>query len=190
MIYTGRFWTRSNEESRNMKTLDIGCGKNKTKGATGIDRLPGSDADVIHDLNRFPYPFEDNAFDLVICRNVLEHLDDVVGVMTEIHRICRPGARVEILVPHFSSVDAFTDITHKHFFSSHSFDYFVENMEYSFYTGEARFLVLKKQIRFGLRGKVLPFLGTFARLSPDIYEKGFSFIFPAQTVEFILRADK
>jgi hypothetical protein len=43
-----------------MKILDVGCGKNKRKGAIGIDIDPNSDADVIHDLNIFPWPFNDN----------------------------------------------------------------------------------------------------------------------------------
>ena len=41
-----------------MKILDLGCGKRKQKDAIGVDMSEDSDADVIHDLNKFPYPFE------------------------------------------------------------------------------------------------------------------------------------
>ena len=39
-----------------MKILDLGCGKRKRKGTVGIDISKDTDADIIHDLNKFPYP--------------------------------------------------------------------------------------------------------------------------------------
>jgi hypothetical protein len=35
----------------------MGCGNRKVAGAVGIDVSPDSQADIIHDLNSFPYPF-------------------------------------------------------------------------------------------------------------------------------------
>ena len=35
---------------RKPQILDLGCGNNKTKGSTGIDNDPNSDADIRHDL--------------------------------------------------------------------------------------------------------------------------------------------
>ena len=64
-------------------------------------------------------------FDAIVCHHVLEHLDNVIAVMEEIHRLGRPGARVYIRTPHFSSWQFYTDPTHRHPFSSRSFDYFV-----------------------------------------------------------------
>jgi len=60
-----------------MKILDIGCGKNKAKNAIGIDFNPNFQADIIHDLNVFPWPLDDNKFDAVLCYNILEHIDNV-----------------------------------------------------------------------------------------------------------------
>src|SRR5437764_140803 len=37
------------------KTLDVGCGWNKTPGAIGIDVNPKAHADVVHDLGSIPY---------------------------------------------------------------------------------------------------------------------------------------
>ena len=58
-----------------MKVLELGCGFNKTPGAFGIDIIRGSQADILHDLNTFPYPFADSEWDRILCRDVLEHLD-------------------------------------------------------------------------------------------------------------------
>ncbi len=74
-----------------MKIFDLGCGLNKLPGAVGVDIRPGPEVDVIHDLNVYPWPFADNEFDFVHASNILEHLDDVVQAVEEIHRITRPG---------------------------------------------------------------------------------------------------
>ncbi len=39
-----------------MRILDVGCGINKLAGSIGIDRNPASRADVICELDQFPYP--------------------------------------------------------------------------------------------------------------------------------------
>ena len=38
--------------------------------------------------------------------------------MDELHRICRPGARIQLRTPHFSSMLAYSDPTHTHYFSA------------------------------------------------------------------------
>jgi len=106
------------------KILDLGCGTRKRPGAIGLDINPQCNADIIHDLSRFPYPFEDNSFSEVYVDNVLEHLDDVIRTMEELHRICLDGALVKVIVPYFRSVWAFIDPTHKHFFTVNSLAYF------------------------------------------------------------------
>ncbi len=61
------------------KILDVGCGQNKYPGAIGIDSNPRTKADVIHDLGNVPYPFQENEFDEIICRHVIEHVPDVMA---------------------------------------------------------------------------------------------------------------
>ena len=57
-----------------MRILDVGCGSDKVKGAIGIDhvKLPG--VDVVHDLNSFPWPLKDEAFDEIYMNDIIEHL--------------------------------------------------------------------------------------------------------------------
>src|SRR3990172_10646548 len=121
-----------------VKVLDVGCGRDKYEGAIGIDDNSRTAADVIHDLNSFPWPFEDNQFEMVICSHILEHLNEPYMVLEEIHRICLPNAVVSISAPYFSSFEAYSDLSHKHFFTSRTFMFFEEG-KYNFHTKEGLF---------------------------------------------------
>jgi len=177
--------------------LDVGCGRRKIPGAIGIDFNINTDADVVHNLNHFPYPFPDNNFDKIHCDGILEHLDDIVCVMEELHRIAKPGALVEVTAPYFTSVDAFTDPTHKRFFAMRSFDYFTDDFpEYSFYS-TARFRRVKVEVSFWklprLRGvRIQHFVGAawLARRFPSLYERFFAYILPAQSIHYELEVIK
>ena len=111
------------------KILDVGCGRNKTPGAIGIDANPKTDADVIHDLEDVPYPFAENEFDEIICRHVIEHVPDVMAFVTELYRITKPGGRITIVTPHYSSPDWPSDPTHRNHFNCYSFRCFVKDPE-------------------------------------------------------------
>ncbi len=94
--------------------LNLGCGRKKDPKAVNLDITPATDPDVVHDLNVRPWPFPDDRFEAVAMYDVIEHLGDLVGVMEELHRVCRPGAVVAITTPHFSSANSFADPTHRH----------------------------------------------------------------------------
>ena len=70
----------------NKKILDIGCGINKSENVIGMDISNLSGADIIHDINKYPYPFDDENFDEIICsdtfilvNNPIEFLREVSG---------------------------------------------------------------------------------------------------------------
>jgi len=127
------------------KVLDLGCGNNKVNGSIGLNdiKLPG--VDVVHNLNTFPYPFKDNEFDKIYANMVLEHLDDLMKTMNEIHRILKLGGYLHIKVPYYTSMDAFTDPTHKNFFSEKSFLYFTDHSRWNFYT-KIRFEIVEMHL--------------------------------------------
>ena len=118
-----------------MRTLDVGCGINKHPGAIGIDWNPRSGADVICDLNRFPYPFADGAFDKLRAIHLIEHVSDVIRSMEEFHRLVRPGGRIYIVTPHYTDFSSFCDPTHRWHLNSFSFRYFGEdNAGFGYYS--------------------------------------------------------
>jgi len=90
-----------------MKIVDLGCGERKYVGSKGdvvigVDYYDSTSADVKHNLDKFPYPFKDNEFDMVYCSHVIEHVKDPVKFLTEVHRIAKPNALVIVKAPHFS----------------------------------------------------------------------------------------
>ncbi|NJW54655.1 class I SAM-dependent methyltransferase, partial [Salinimicrobium oceani] len=44
-------------------------------------------------------PFEDNAFDFILCNHVLEHIPDDKKAMAELFRILRPGGTAILQIP-------------------------------------------------------------------------------------------
>ena len=169
--------------------LDVGCGLRKRPGAIGIDINPRSHADVIHDLNRFPYPFKAESFSEIVCENIIEHLDNVVKVMEELHRIAKPRATVTIVVPFFAHPQANTDPTHKHFFGTHSFDYFVTgtaNGEFRY--SKVRYELVSVEFEKGLsqRHWIDRAVKAFANSRKDLYENRLAGIVPLRNLTFEL----
>lgn len=116
--------------------LDLGCGNKKLRQAwkfpeltsikskvIGIDIDKNSDADVIYDLNKIPYPFSSNTFDIIYSSDVLEHLDPMKmkDIMKELHRITRPNGKIFIAVPHVSCTMHLGNLEHQKLFSTESF---------------------------------------------------------------------
>jgi len=136
-------------------------------------------------------------------RHTLEHVENLLPLMREIHRITRSDGVVEITVPHFSNVYGFSDPTHVRFFGLHSMSYFAAPEDQpaarkvpAFYT-DARFRIESIRIDFyrsGLADKVIG--GLLSRLInrhirlQDFYERRLSGLFHAWQVRYVLRPVK
>ncbi len=168
--------------------LNLGCGNKHLPDAINLDITADTKPDVVHNLNQRPWPFPDGQFQQVCAYDVVEHLDDVIGSMEEIHRICRPGAIVRITLPHFSCSNAFTDPTHRHYFSIFSFNYVTGEHQFSFYT-RSRFKSRQKRIIFypTLLNKII---WRLANRYPQAYEHRWAWMFPAWYLSFELEVIK
>lgn len=175
-----------------MKVLQLGCGPHKHPDAIGVDINPRSAADVICDLDAVPYPFASNSFDLILCEHILEHLNDVIQTMNELHRICKPQGRILVEAPHYASTYAFRDPTHKHFFSVHSFDYFVEGTPvYQFRYSDVQFRLLRVEFPPPTQAGFLKrFVFKLINRHIDWYERHLAFIFPRHLLRFELMVVK
>lgn len=119
--------------------LDVGCGNNKFPGAIGLDSNARTKADVIANLDQFPYPFRDDSFGEIRALHVIEHVADVMRTMEEFHRLLSPGGRAVIITPHYTDFSSFCDPTHRSHLNSFSLRYFGnDNAGYGYYT-DARF---------------------------------------------------
>ncbi|MBX4212391.1 class I SAM-dependent methyltransferase [Candidatus Pacearchaeota archaeon] len=168
--------------------LNMGCGLDIRKGYVNLDSVKLKGVDVIHDLNRFPYPFKDSTFDEVYTSHVLEHVDDLIRVMKELKRICKNGAKIIVRVPHFSCGVSYRDPTHRRLFSYFTFDYFTD---YSFY-GLPHFKINRKSLNFTRWSfTFLNYLfNPIINLNQGIYERFFCWMIPCSEALFELEVIK
>ncbi len=159
--------------------LDIGCGSAKTPGAVGMDISAETDADIVHSLDEFPYPIEDASFDQILLQDVIEHVREPIRVFEELHRVARPGARIQLRTPHFSSVLAYGDPTHRHYFSRLAIESLAEP-RFAHYT-DVRFRVVHISLDLWLPFRLVG-LGRLANRMPSLYEKYLAFRFPTMNI--------
>jgi SAM-dependent methyltransferase len=169
------------------RILDIGCGSAKTPGAVGLDISADTDADIVHDLDVFPYPIEDASFDQILLQDVLEHVAEPIRLFEELHRIARPGARIQLRTPHFSSVLAYGDPTHRHYLSTLAIRSLAEP-RFAHYTA-VRFRVVHVTLDLWLPFRAIG-LGWLANRVPEAYEKYLAFRFPTMNIRAELEALK
>ncbi len=155
-----------------------------------MDFFPGDGVDVVHDFNCFPYPFDSDTFDEIICNSSLEHVDNFLKTVIELHRIAKTGALLKVAAPHFSGPDAYRDPTHKTFFAFTTFDLFAEGGSYR---GTTNGLFSIERRTFGVPRRTGWIKSTFKAIfnrMPDFYEAHLCWIFPAKTIYYELRVRK
>lgn len=111
------------------KELLVGCGNRRDKDMGLYDRMKfenlvtldmssSCNPDIVHDLNIFPYPFDDNEFDEIHAYDVLEHVGNIGDYLhffnefSEYWRILKPGGWMFITVPMWNSMFAMGDPGH------------------------------------------------------------------------------
>jgi SAM-dependent methyltransferase len=82
-----------------LRVLDVGCGVKPyypffagAREYVGVDLVESPQTDLVGSIEQLPV--EDDTFDIVLCIQVLEHVDDPPRAIRELHRVVRPGGRV------------------------------------------------------------------------------------------------
>lgn len=94
--------------------LDIGCGESKRPGFVRLDKrdLPG--IDIVHDLEVFPYPIEDESVLVIVGSHIIEHIKPwlMIDFMNELWRILKPLGQIAFIHPYGYSDGFIQDPTH------------------------------------------------------------------------------
>lgn len=108
-------------DQRKMK-LNVGCYNKPLEGYLNLDIHPyNNNVNIIHDLEKFPYPFKNSTFKEINCSFVLEHIDPnkTMKVINEFHRISQDKGIIKIAVPY--EENWWRDLDHKRGFNYFSF---------------------------------------------------------------------
>lgn len=101
--------------SSDQLVLDIGCGTGATikeleayGSVLGLDISPlalgycrDRGIDTVCAADAASLPYRDERFDIVVSVDVLEHLDDDIGALREIYRVCKKDGVIIFTVPAF-----------------------------------------------------------------------------------------
>jgi 2-polyprenyl-3-methyl-5-hydroxy-6-metoxy-1,4-benzoquinol methylase len=110
----------SRELTAGARVLDVGCGRGVILGALAnqgfqvhgleisAEAARGADprAEIRIAENLKDAEYRTASFDQIIIWHVLEHVNDPAGTLREAHRILKPGGRLIVAVPNFSSFQA------------------------------------------------------------------------------------
>lgn len=103
--------------------LEIGCGdaEHKRKDHVGLD-IRDYGQDILCDVED-GIPLPDNSCLSIYASHVFEHLENLVFVMNECHRVLQKRGELWIIVPHISCEKAYVP-SHIIQFNKYTFDFF------------------------------------------------------------------
>lgn len=125
------------EPATKVRRFDLACGQRCADGFEGVDLNAAAQHKV--DLCKFPWPFDDDCADELVCSHFVEHIpardveardlvdpnpqtidrwlgvDMLFAFFDEAHRILRPGGKMRVVVPALKNERAFQDPTHRRF---------------------------------------------------------------------------
>jgi len=120
--------------------LNLGCGAFPIADGINHDIVAHSDyVDTVWNLDKMPWPWENEEFEGIIAKAVLEHLHwTLLESINECWRILKPGGHLYVKVPCWDSYVSHQDPTHRWFYAPRVFEYFDPEMplgkKYHWYT--------------------------------------------------------
>ena len=94
--------------------INLGSGFKRIEGFVNVDDDPLVEPDYIVDIENDRLPFDDDSVEEIRAHHILEHIGDgFIPLMKELHRVCKHGALLDIVVPHHFHDNFYGDPTHK-----------------------------------------------------------------------------
>lgn len=93
--------TKLFEKMKSVK-LDVGSGPFKQPGFIGMDRIKLKGVDIVHDIQKFPWPIPSNICSVILMSHVWEHVEPKYRsrLMDECWRIIRHDGQLLISAPY------------------------------------------------------------------------------------------
>ena len=99
-----------------MTKINLGCGKDYLDDWVNVDFYDDSTCDIKHDLEIFPWPWEDNSVSEILIKHTLEHLGAdwkvYIKILQEMYRVCEDDAHIQVDVPSPWHWNYISDPTH------------------------------------------------------------------------------
>lgn len=93
----------SSDQSRphDYDKINLGCGEDYRDNWLNVDIRDEVEPDIVMDLDRTPWPFEDDSYEMVLMDNVFEHIEpnSRVDVVNELHRIMKTKGELVMRLP-------------------------------------------------------------------------------------------
>jgi len=160
--------------------LNLGCGDDKKPSYINVDVC--GNPDMVCDLSKFPWPWEENSVDEVYSSHFLEHVQDLDRTILEIHRVLKPNGVIHFRVPHFRNPFGAWHL-HRWAFSVYTPRLFCQKIPYQF-GGRCLFKEEKIRINFIHRKIISVPLGFLANLFPLFWDWAG---LPISEIEFVGR---
>lgn len=106
---------KSKEIGPDTVKINLGCGRHILPDWVNLDWISGPGVDTVANLEgcrTHRLPFDDDSADEMLLSHVIEHINDTLGLMEELHRIAKHDALLTVHTPYGSSDDAWEDPTH------------------------------------------------------------------------------
>ncbi len=170
-----------------MIKLNLGCEDKILPGFVNVDVIPREGIKVM-DLNKKKLNFKSDYAEYFLISHLIEYLDSPADFLHEIWRIGKKGAKVDLIVDHFSFGLSYAEPRHRRA----GFSYFMfgnKNWNKEF---QGKFRLVRKRLNFTRRNfKFLNrIINPIVNRFPMLYERLFCYVLPCSEVWFRLEIVK